>query len=59
MQIKYEVAARGNEVVEEQKFQNICCDDMKKALLAQETPLVNARAVLWLYCPFCKTEIEY
>lgn len=60
MQIKYKVVVRDSKVVEEQYFEDICCENMKKALLNQETPLANIEAVaLWLYCPFCKKEIEY
>ena len=60
MQIKYRVIARDGKAEEEQYFESICCEDMKKAVLAQETPLVKTGAVsLWLYCPFCKQVIEY
>lgn len=60
MQIKYKVVERDGKAVEAQYFEDICCEDMKKALLNQETPLATAETVsLWLYCPFCKQEIEY
>lgn len=60
MKIKYRVIARDGKAVEEQYFEDICCEDMKKALLNQETPFAKTEAQsLWLYCPFCKTEIEY
>ena len=60
MQIKYRIVVRDSKVIEEQYFEGICCSDMKKALLNQETPLANTEAVSqWLYCPFCKQEIEY
>ncbi len=58
MQIKYKVIVMDNKAVEEPYFEDICCNDMKKALLAQETPLTE-KVILWLYCPFCKREIEY
>jgi hypothetical protein len=60
MQIKYKVVVRDNKVIEEQYFEGICCKDMKKALLNQETPLGKTETTeLWLYCPFCKQEVEY
>lgn len=59
MEVKYEVVVINGKVVEEEYFVNICCEDMRKALLAQETPLADIEAGLWLYCPFCKQEIEY
>lgn len=60
MQIKYKVVVSDGKVVEEQYFDDICCGDMRKALVNQETPLANKAIVsLWLYCPFCKQEIVY
>ena len=60
MKIKYFVVTRDGKAIEEQHFENICCEEMKKALLHQETPLAKTEiAELWLYCPFCKTEIVY
>ncbi len=58
MKIKYRVVVLDGKVIEEQYFEDICCEDMKKALLAQEMPLVTDE-VIWLYCPFCKKEIQY
>jgi len=60
MQIKYRTIIRDGKVVEEQYFENICCEDMGKALLNQETIFAkpNVKAY-WIYCPFCKAEIEY
>ena len=59
MQIKYKLVVRDNKAIEEQCFENICCEDMKKALLNQETPLAKEATSLWLYCPFCKEPINY
>lgn len=60
MQIKYKVIVRDNKAIEEQSFENICCDEMKKALLNQETSLAKTETkILWLYCPFCKKDIVY
>ncbi len=60
MKIKYSVVAIDGRVVEAQHFEDICCDDMKKALLNQETLLAKTNIKMsWLYCPFCKAEIEY
>lgn len=59
MQIQYRLTVIDSKVVEEQYFEDICCKDMKKALLNQETPLAKEGLSLWLYCPFCKKEIEY
>lgn len=59
MQIKYRLIIKDNRVEEEQYLEGVCCNDMEKALLAQETALSKINSVLWLYCPFCKTEIQY
>ena len=59
MKIEYKVIVRDGKAVEEQYFEDICCSEMKKALLNQETPLSKTEPfTLWLYCPFCKKEIE-
>ncbi len=60
MQLKYKVVVRDDKVIEVQYFEDICCKDMEKALLNQETPLAKLETVaLWVYCPFCKKKIEY
>ena len=60
MQIKYRAVVSNGKVIEEQYFEDICCGEMKKALLNQEPPFTQIGAVsLWLYCPFCKKRIEY
>ena len=60
MKIKYQVIVKDGKVVDQQYFEAICCDTMRMALLKQETPFgKDDVAALWLYCPFCKKEIEY
>ena len=60
MQVEHKVIVRDGKVVEEQYFEDICCGDMEKALLNQETPLAKIDVVaFWLYCPFCKAEINF
>lgn len=59
MKIMYRLIVINGKVVEEQYFENVCCDNMKKSLLNQEMPFAKENTSLWLYCPFCKKEIEY
>lgn len=60
MKIVYKIIEREGEIKEEACFEDICCDDMRKALLAQETPFPKPKVTSpWFYCPFCKEEIRY
>ena len=59
MKVKYHLIVRDEKILDEKYFEDICCDDMRKAMLAQEASLTDSDALLWLYCPFCKTDIEY
>ena len=60
MQVKYRTVAKDGKVIEEQYFEDICCEDMRMALLGQETPFAKQDSICqWLYCPFCKKEIKY
>mgnify|MGYP001595236254 CR=1 FL=1 len=60
MDSKYKLIVKDGQVVDEQYFERVCCGEMRKALLNQETPLGNPNAnCLWFYCPFCKEEILY
>ncbi len=60
MEIKYRLMVRDDKVVEERYFDSICCEDMREALLKQQTPFGSDDSNgLWLFCPFCKKAIEY
>ena len=60
MKVTYQTVVKDDKVVQEKHLEDICCKGMWDALLKQETPFPNeAAASLWLFCPFCKTEIEY
>lgn len=60
MEIKYHMVVQNELVMEEPYFEDVCCESMRKALLKQETPLgKEGIEEIWLYCPFCKTEIVY
>ena len=61
MKISYKVIGNGDgQIREVQFFEEICCDEMRKALLHGETTFANRDAKeLWLYCPFCQKEILY